>query len=220
MTRALRCDAILEVGPMSLRFELETDARRVAISGPSGAGKTTCLRIVAGLERRARGRVVVDGETWMDTEQRIHVAPWQRRVGWVPQHALLFPHRSVQRNLAFAGATEEEVGRVARMLEVEGLLQRRPRNLSGGEQQRVALGRALLASPRTLLLDEPFAALDAPLRHLIAERLAEHCEERDLLVIVVSHDTAASEVLVQEHWALVDGGIRPGARLDLGGSRD
>jgi molybdate transport system ATP-binding protein len=205
----LQLDAKLELGPLALDLHLVTRARRVVVDGPSGSGKSTCLRILAGLEPAAQGKLVIDGNVWMDSAARVHVPAWQRRVGWVPQDALLFPHRRVRANLAYAAPDDAALHDVARLLRVEPLLDRLPRNLSGGERQRVALGRALLARPRLLLLDEPFAALDAPLRTELAAALAEHCTEHDLAVVLVTHDTAAAEALDGEHWTLSGGRIAP-----------
>jgi len=203
--------ASLERGSLKLDLELDTGADRIAVDGPSGAGKTTLLRILAGLEASAEGSVTVWGERWMDSGRGEHVPPWKRRVGWVPQDALLFPHASVRDNLAWAGADGSAVRRMAELLEVAGLLDRRPRNLSGGEQQRVALGRALLARPRLLLLDEPFGALDAPRRERIVRALDTHCAEHDLPVVLVTHEREAGRALCRERWSLVDGRLIAGA---------
>jgi len=184
---------------------LETESLAVAVFGPSGGGKSTLLRILAGVERRARGIVRVRGQVWMDTEGGIFLSPWERGVGWVPQEYLLFPHLRVRENLSFAGATPQEVEEVADLLMVDQLLNRRPRGLSGGEQQRVALGRALLANPRILLLDEPFSALDRPLRNHVASRLRDYVREKDLLLLLVSHDEADAVALAHEHWLLSEG---------------
>src|SRR5688572_14250231 len=149
---ALDLAVSLELGKLALRAELATDRRAVAIVGPSGAGKSTLLRVLAGVERRATGRITVGGRAWLDGASGTFVEPWDRRVGWVPQNDLLFPHLTVAQNLGFAGAARGQVEETAELLSVAPLLHRRPRNLSGGERQRVALGRALLAKPDLLLL--------------------------------------------------------------------
>ena len=145
-------------------IELDVDWRpasdHVAILGPSGSGKSTLLRALAGLEPNAKGHVSFGDEVWLDSNAGIYTPAWERRVGWVPQDALLFPHLSLRENLAYAGAGPSEVESMAESLLLSDLLDRRPRFLSGGERQRVALGRALLSAPRMLLLDEPFSALD------------------------------------------------------------
>ena len=202
---ALELQATLTLGPLALDLTLRSNETTIVIDGPSGAGKSTCLRIVAGLEPRARGRVVVGGDVHMDTEARVYVAPWERRVGWVPQDALLFPHRTVRENLAYAGPSVDALREVADTLRIATLLDRLPRNLSGGERQRVALGRAILARPRLLLLDEPFAALDAPLREEIAGALAARCARESLPVVLVTHDTTAAAPFEGERWTLENG---------------
>ncbi|MFW5920734.1 MAG: ATP-binding cassette domain-containing protein [Polyangiales bacterium] len=180
----------------------------MALVGPSGSGKTTILRAIAGSYRPKEGRVTVNGETWLDTERRTHMPPWERAVGWVPQEAMLFPHRSVRANLDYAGrAGAQEIREIASWLGIEGLLERRPRRLSGGERQRVALGRALLAKPRLLLLDEPFAALDRSLRSRVAGELADRCERAGLPLVLVSHDETDVHVIAEQTWELREGGL-------------
>lgn len=191
-----------------LELRLQTARAAVAIVGPSGAGKSTLLRILAGVERRARGRVVMDGAPWLDTENGTHVPSWERAVGWVPQEASLFPHLAVRSNLAYAAhAKSDEVAGIADMLEVGHLLERRPRRLSGGERQRVALGRALLSAPRLLLLDEPFSALDRPLRVKLARLVREWADTRSVALVLVSHDEQDTEILADEHWHMAEGGL-------------
>ena len=188
-----------------LRVDLMTDSLSVAVFGPSGGGKSTLLRTLAGVERRGGGVVRVRGQTWLDTGEDVFVAPWERGVGWVPQDYLLFPHLGVRENLGYGGATGGEVREVAELLMVAELLDRRPRRLSGGEQQRVALGRALLAHPKLLLLDEPFSALDRPLRNRVAGALRGYIREREIPLVVVSHDEADAVAVAQEHWLLSSG---------------
>jgi molybdate transport system ATP-binding protein len=201
----LELDFQVRLGVRELEVRLDTGSPAVAVFGPSGGGKTTLLRTLAGVERRARGVVRVRGQTWMDTDKGIFLSPWERGVGWVPQEYLLFPHLRVRENLSFAGATLQEVEEVAELLMVGHHLDRRPRRLSGGERQRVALGRALLADPKILLLDEPFSALDRPLRNHVASRLRDYVRKKDLLLLLVSHDEADAVALAQEHWLLSEG---------------
>jgi molybdate transport system ATP-binding protein len=196
----------LPQGP--LRIVLETRSPAVAIEGPSGAGKSTLLRILAGVERRAEGFVEVDGVVWQDPEHGAVVPPWERHVGWAPQEVLLFPHLSVRENLAYAGAEKSEVEATADLLQLRPLLERRPRRLSGGERQRVALGRALLASPRLLLMDEPFSALDRPLRAQLTRTVRNLAEERAVPLVLVSHDEEDAGILAAERWHLANGALK------------
>lgn len=206
--RSLEFAVSVTLGQLTLRAELESERRAVAVVGPSGAGKSTLLRVLAGVERRATGRIEVGERTWLDTQRRVFVEPWDRRVGWVPQEDLLFPHLSVRENLGFAGAGRAAVEEIADVLSVGPLLDRRPRNLSGGERQRVALGRALLAKPELLLLDEPFSALDRPLRLDLVRRVRELAEKASMLLVLVSHDEVDAAALAEEHWLLLDGVLR------------
>jgi molybdate transport system ATP-binding protein len=210
MAWSLLLDLSLSLGAARLTLQLSSGCPSLAITGPSGAGKSLCLRALAGLERAsARGRVEVRGERWQDDAAGIFVPPWLRRVGWVPQDAVLFPHRTVRENLAWSGAaSERELADVAALLRVGPLLDRRPRNLSGGERQRVALGRALLSRPTVLLLDEPFAALDRALAEELARSLAAHCEARALPLVLVSHDRDDVRLLAREVWSLESGALR------------
>lgn len=203
----LRVDVRVRLPHGLLRIDLETRSPALAIVGPSGAGKSTLLRVLAGVSRRAEGLVEVDGVVWQHPERGMVVPPWERRVGWAPQETLLFPHLSVRENLAYAGADAEAVEATADLLQVRPLLHRRPRRLSGGERQRVALGRALLASPSILLLDEPFSALDRPLRAQLTRTVKVHAQRRDLPLILVSHDEEDASVLAGERWHLADGDL-------------
>jgi molybdate transport system ATP-binding protein len=193
---ALDIDVRLRLGPRTLTLALWSRAAAIGIVGPSGAGKSTLLRIVAGLEDRAEGRVALGGSAWQGPGT--FVPAWQRRVGWVPQDALLFPHLTVRANLAYAARTDPTP--LAATLEVGHLLDRYPRHLSGGERQRVALGRALATDPRLLLLDEPFSALDRPLRARIAPALSAWMATGDRRMLLVSHDAADVAALVDEVW--------------------
>lgn len=201
----LKVDIKVPLASGELEMCLESDALTVAVFGPSGGGKSTLLRTLAGVEKRTTGMVRVGGEVWLDTGQGVFVDPWERGVGWVPQDYLLFPHLSVRENLRFGGGTPPEVEEMARLLFVDHLLERRPRRLSGGEQQRVALGRALLSNPRLLLLDEPFSALDRPLRNRVGSQLSSFVRARGIPLVLVSHDEADAAALAREHWLLSQG---------------
>jgi len=164
-----------------------------ALFGPSGSGKTSIVNAIAGLLRPQQGNIVIGGETVLDTQSRICVPPQLRRVGYVFQDARLFPHMSVEGNLRFGWrrapiqAEEAEFARIVSLLGLESLLARRPAKLSGGEKSRVALGRALLSSPRILLLDEPLAALDAARKAEIFPYLERLRDEAKLPMLYVSH---------------------------------
>jgi molybdate transport system ATP-binding protein len=200
-------DVRIPVGQEPMHVRLETPSPALAVFGPSGSGKSTLLRVLAGVETRAQGLVEVEGVRWHDPDTGSLLAPWERRVGWVPQEVLLFPHLSVAQNLAYAGAQADTVEETAALLQVDHLLNRRPRRLSGGERQRVALGRALLSSPRLLLLDEPFSALDRPLRAQLTRTVRELADARGIGLVLVSHDEADADALAGERWHLADGAL-------------
>ncbi len=191
-----------------LRVELNTASTRIAVVGPSGAGKSTILRILAGVERRAHGTVLVKEHYWQDSSNETWVPSWDRRVGWVPQETLLFPHLTVRENLSYGGALPDWVSETAALLQIEDLLDRRPRRLSGGERQRVALGRALLSKPRLLLLDEPFSALDRPLRAELSRLVSDWALDRSVPIVLVSHDEEDAKWLAEERWHVGGGSLR------------
>jgi iron(III) transport system ATP-binding protein len=162
--------------------------------GPSGCGKTSLLRAVAGLERLDRGRLAIDGEVLADAADGRHVAPEARRIGMVFQDYALFPHLSVEANVAFGIRHLDAAARRARTQEVLDLVglghaaRRAPHQLSGGQQQRIALARALAPAPRLLLLDEPFSSLDVDLRERLAHELRAILQLSGTTALLVTHD--------------------------------
>ncbi len=180
-------------------FRLDVDAgwdERVAVVfGPSGSGKTTLFHAVLGLLPGAEARIRLGGIWLDDAPHGVRVPVERRGLGWVPQDATLFPHLSVAGNLRFgigrgiAGADgERALSRAVEVLELEGLLERRVDQLSGGERQRVAIGRALASGPRALLMDEPLASLDLPLRARVLPHLLRVRDELDLPILYITHD--------------------------------
>lgn len=212
-----------------LDVDLELPGRGVtALFGHSGSGKTTLLRCVAGLEAGARGRLVVNGECWQDDARRIQVPTHRRALGYVFQEASLFPHLSVRRNLEFglrriaAAARRVQLEQAVALLGIEALLERMPERLSGGERQRVGMARALLTSPRILLMDEPLAALDHKRKQEILPYLERLHDELDIPVLYVSHSPdevvrlADHVVMLGEGKAMAAGELHATmARLDL-----
>ncbi len=201
------------------RFELEVDFRTghqvTGVFGASGAGKTSLLETVAGLRRQAKGRIRLGREVWLDSKSGTYRRPEERHIGYVPQDGLLFPHQDVRRNL-LAGAArarrnggrlEETFSSVCRLLELETLLGRQVSTLSGGERQRVALGRALCSGPRLLLLDEPLASLDLPLRRRVLPFLRRVRREFQTPTLLVSHDPAEVQALCDELIVLQKGRV-------------
>ena len=162
----LSVDIHHRVGDFALEARFESAGRLTALFGPSGSGKSTLINLIAGLIPPGRGRIAIDGRVLVDTAARIFVPVHRRRIGMVFQDARLFPHMSVAGNLRYGRWFTPSSERYAKMdavidlLGIAHLLDRRPAKLSGGEKQRVAIGRALLASPRLLLMDEPLASLD------------------------------------------------------------
>jgi len=180
--------------------------RATAIMGASGAGKTSLLEAVAGLRPRTRGRVVVDGDPLLDDARGVRLPPEQRRVGYVPQDAQLFPHLSVRENVLFgARAASGRVTAMLEVLELTRLLERRPATLSGGERQRVALARALATDPRLLLLDEPLAGLDVALRDRVLPYLLRLRAEWNVPTLYVTHQLGEA-IALAETVLVLDGG--------------
>ena len=191
-----------------LELSLELGAETLALVGPSGAGKSSVLRAVAGLLRPARGRVALDGETWLDTARRIDVPPERRSVGLVFQDYALFPHLSVRRNVAFGARDRAVVDGLLDRFRVAHLAHARPGEISGGERQRVALARALAREPRALLLDEPLSALDSHTRATVRGELRDLLGTLGLPVILVTHDFEDAATLADRIGVLVDGRLR------------
>ncbi len=190
-------------------FELELALaveRTVALVGPSGAGKTSVLRAIAGLVRPAVGRVTLGEEVWLDVERGVFRAPEDRRVGLVFQEYALFPHLSVRKNVAYAG--RERVDEYLERFRVSHLADARPDELSGGERQRVALARALARNPDVLLLDEPFSALDAHTKGAVRAEVHEILGDFGLPTLIVTHDYEDASALADEVGVIVDGKLR------------
>jgi len=180
-------------GAFELAVRFAVDAPIVGLFGASGAGKTSVVDAIAGIAKPARGAIVINGTRLFDSAQRIDVPPERRRIGYVFQDALLFPHLDVQSNLLYGqrlcAAADRfiEPVRIIALLGLDTLLRRRPATLSGGERQRVAIGRALLAQPRILLMDEPLAALDVPRKREILTYIERLRDELHIPIVYVSH---------------------------------
>ncbi|MBX7198453.1 MAG: molybdenum ABC transporter ATP-binding protein [Rhodospirillaceae bacterium] len=186
-------DVETRLGDFALAVRFTAAAGLTALFGPSGAGKTSVLNMIAGVLKPARGRIAVDGAVLFDSAQGINLAPNHRRVGYVFQDARLFPHMSVEHNLLYGyrltapEARYVQPDQVMALLGLEHLLARKPGALSGGEQQRVAIGRALLASPKLLLMDEPLASLDAARKEEILPYIERLRDEMRLPILYVTH---------------------------------
>ena len=210
----------LPLQPFTLEVEATLQAAASGICGPSGAGKTSLLELIAGLRRPAAGRVALDGEVLTDIRtdaaRGIFLPARHRRIGYVPQDGALFPHLSVRGNLLYGRQDGDVPAAVVEVLALGPLLDRGIRQLSGGERRRVALGRALAAGPRLLLLDEPLSGLDGALRERVLGHLRMVRDELGVPMLYVSHDLTelaalCSELLVIERGRVVAFG--PAAEL-------
>jgi molybdate transport system ATP-binding protein len=202
---ALSLELTVPLRDFVLELALDLDGAPVALVGPSGAGKTTVLRAVAGLVRPAAGRVALGDRTWFDADAGVHLPPEERAVGYLFQDYALFPHLTVADNVGFGGR-----GRVDELLERFGIAHlraARPRELSGGERQRVALARALARDPAVLLLDEPTAALDAQTRAAVRGELGAMLRELGLPTLIVTHDFEEAAALAARVGVLVEGRV-------------
>ncbi|HEY1719513.1 MAG TPA: ATP-binding cassette domain-containing protein [Verrucomicrobiae bacterium] len=194
-----------------LEMDVELHGRATAVFGPSGAGKTSLLDLVAGLRRATSAFIQFGNQILCDTQKKYFMPPRERNIGYVPQNLALFPHLSVRQNLLYGrkpgGAHDPlfNLNHVAEILEIEALIPGRLANLSGGEIQRIALARALLASPRLLLLDEPFVSLGAPLKAKILPYFVRIRDEFKIPMLFVTHDRADALTLADE-VVLLEGG--------------
>jgi len=206
-------DIELVQGTFTLTAAFTLDARTAALFGPSGAGKTTILDAIAGLRTPRRGTIAIDGRVLFSSDARVNVPAHQRHVGYVPQDVALFPHMDVRRNLLYgrhAGASPS-FERVVGMLEIDRLVDRRVTDLSGGERQRVALGRALMSGPSLLLLDEPLAAVDVPLRRRILPYVRRVRDDLGVPVLYVSHDREEVDELAEAVIHIANGRVVEGS---------
>jgi molybdate transport system ATP-binding protein len=215
----LRIDVAKQLGEFSLQASFASEGRVTGLFGASGAGKTSLINMIAGLLRPDRGSITIDHETLDDTAAGVHVPAHRRRIGYVFQDARLFPHLDVRQNLNYGRRMNRladdpvERTRVADLLDIGSLLNRRPGQLTGGERQRVALGRALLAQPRLLLLDEPLGSLDEERKVEILPYLVRLRDEAKVPMVYVSHDAGEMRQLATQIVML-----RRGRVVAFGGS--
>jgi molybdate transport system ATP-binding protein len=190
----LRVDVLKKFGQFVIEVAFTTKGRVTGLFGTSGAGKTSLVSLIAGLETPDRGIITINSDTLVDTAAGLNVPPHRRRIGYVFQDARLFPHLSVAQNLDYGRRMNAlprdlvQETRINDLLDIGDLSNRRPGGLSGGERQRVALGRALLSRPRLLLLDEPLGALDDERKAEILPYLVRLRDEADIPMVYVSHD--------------------------------
>jgi molybdate transport system ATP-binding protein len=191
---------------LNVAFSCE-DGRLLAIVGPSGAGKTTIIRTLAGLQKPDQGLITFNDETWTDTEHKIHVPARKRDIGYVFQEFTLFPHLSVYKNVAFATKDSKAVDDLLRQFDIWHIRDSKPHKISGGERQRCAICQALARSPKVLLLDEPFSALDALTRRKLREMVKALKKELHIPIIHVTHDIREALFLADDILPVVQGRV-------------
>ncbi len=200
-----------QLGEFHLAVTFSADAPIVGLFGRSGAGKTSVINAIAGIGKPRRGLIRINDAVLFDSAHGIDLPPEERRIGYVFQDALLFPHLDVESNLLYGQRLRApsdrfiEEKRVVELLGLSALLRRKPRTLSGGEKQRVAIGRALLAQPRILLMDEPLAALDVPRKTEILDYIERLRDELDIPIVYVSHSVPEIARLADTVVVLSDG---------------
>ena len=197
----------------ALDVAFHSSAPILALFGRSGSGKTSLINCLAGIGTPERGRIAIDGTVLFDSERNINLPPEKRGIGYVFQDALLFHHLSVEQNLYYGARLNKSGTRrinnqhVINLLGLEKLLSRRPNTLSGGEKQRVAIGRALLADPRILLMDEPLASLDGARRHEILSHIEMLRDQLGIPIVFVSHSISEVVRLADDLLVLAEGRI-------------
>ena len=207
----------LPLAGFTLEIDAAFDRPITGIFGPSGAGKTSLLDLIAGLRRPIAGKVQLDDKVLFDAGVPLHLPPRLRRIGYVPQDLALFPHLNVHANLAYGYRRQTAIdnlftiGHVTEVMEIAPLLERNVTTLSGGEQQRVAFARAILSAPRLLLLDEPMSSLDSKLKKRLIPFLLRIRDEFRIPLIYVTHDASeltalCDEVIVLECGRLIERG--------------
>ena len=217
----LSVDIEKRLGDVVIAVRFEAPAGATALFGPSGAGKTSIVNMIAGLVRPDRGRIALDETVLFDSEAGIEVPPHRRRIGYVFQEGRLFPHLSVAQNLDYGSwiggldPDPAERARIVELLDIGGLLARRPGHLSGGERQRVAMGRALRMKPRLLLLDEPLASLDRARKLEILPYLGRLRDEAHVPMIYVSHQAGEIQRLASQVVRIEDGRVLAVGGLEL-----
>jgi molybdate transport system ATP-binding protein len=206
----LTLDVTVPLRHFELEAALSIGLETIALVGPSGAGKTTVLRSIAGLMKPSRGEIRLGSQVWFSSERRVDLPPDRRSVGLVFQDYALFPHMTVRRNIDFG-----RPGRATELMErfgISKLADAKPAQLSGGERQRVALARAIAREPGVLLLDEPLAALDAHTKQTVRGELRDLLAEAGLPTLIVTHDFEDAASLAQRIGVIVDGRVRQNAR--------
>lgn len=201
-------DVRLPLAEFELAVTLELTAPVVGIVGPSGAGKTSLLDLIAGLRRPVAGTIAFDDEPVDDIARGLHVPPRHRHIGYVPQDNALFPHLSVEQNIRY-GTRAPLQSEVLDLLEINTLLPRRVTSLSGGEQKRVALARALMSAPRLLLLDEPLGGIDRPLQSRITGYLDQLRSHFSVPMIYVTHDREELARIAEQTVTVNRGRVSP-----------
>lgn len=196
-------------GEMNLRLQVDiSDQQFVALYGESGAGKTSTLRMLAGLMQPDAGTIIVNGKTWFDSGKKINLPPQQRKIGFVFQDYALFPNMTIRENLEFALQKDQHkkiITELINIVELGELQSRLPTTLSGGQKQRVALARALVQQPELLLLDEPLSALDNKIRLKLQDYLLKVHKQFGLTTILISHDIGEI-VKLTDHLIILEKG--------------
>ena len=202
MPLSLTLDFTLQQGAFDVELHEHVEANAIALFGRSGAGKTTVLDVVAGLRRPREGRIVAGDSTLFESDRGIDVPARHRRMGYVPQDVALFPHLNVRHNVTYGArhTRGDTLAKVLAVLDLEAFLERRVDQLSGGEQKRAAIARALMADPRMLLLDEPLSALDVALQRRVLPHLIRVRNELGIPMLYVSHQ--AEEVRAIADWVI------------------
>jgi molybdate transport system ATP-binding protein len=180
-----------------------------AVVGPSGAGKTTLMRIISGLDHPDQGAVRLHDRIWNDTEAGVFLSPQERRLGYVFQDYTLFPHLTVRNNIGFAAVNKDNIDQLLNRFGIDHLACRKPSKLSGGERQRVAICQALAREPTVLLMDEPFSALDVATRQSLRREFLELKDKLHIPILHITHDLEEASFLADNIFVLENGHASP-----------